>query len=176
LTRYTIEFLNQNVFFSQKIHQKATIIMAFLQKASLFLFSIALFIGSVSAQEQPQQDISDADLKMFAAAFQEVQAVNQQLQNKMVGAIKEQGLDIQKFNEIQQASQSEGENSEVSEEDMAKYQQSVQAMQAVQQEAQQKMKASIEASGMELEKYQNIMRAVQEDPAMQGRLSELIAK
>lgn len=150
------------------------ITMAILKQTSLFLFSLAFLMGSISAQEQSKPEISDADMKLFASAFQEVQAVNQQVQNKMIGAINEEGLDIQKFNEIQQATQAEGGESDISKEDMAKYQKSVQAIQAVQQEAQQKMQAAIEASGIPLDKYQNIMRAVQENPELQAKLSEYI--
>lgn len=145
--------------------------MAFVKKVSLFLFSLAFVTGSVMAQET---EISDSDMELFASAFQEVQSVNQEIQNEMVGAIKEEGLDVQKFNEIQQASQAEGEESNISEEDMAKYQKSIQAIQAVQQEAQQKMKKVVEESGLGMEKYQNIMRKVQEDPAIQAKLQEML--
>jgi len=148
-------------------------IMAFVKKVSLFLFSLAFISSSLIAQDS---EVSDADMKLFASAFQQVQAVNQQVQNKMVGAIQEEGLDIQKFNEIQQASQAEGEESDISEEDMAKYQKSIQAIQAVQQEAQQQMKKAIEESGLAVEKYQNIMRAVQEDPAIQAKLQEILSE
>ncbi len=147
--------------------------MAFVKKVSLFLFSLAFISSSLIAQDS---EVSDADMKLFASAFQQVQAVNQQVQNKMVGAIQEEGLDIQKFNEIQQASQAEGEESDISEEDMAKYQKSIQAIQAVQQEAQQQMKKAIEESGLAVEKYQNIMRAVQEDPAIQAKLQEILSE
>ena len=147
--------------------------MAFVKKVSLFLFSLVFISSSLIAQDS---EVSDADMKLFASAFQQVQAVNQQVQNKMVGAIQEEGLDIQKFNEIQQASQAEGEESDISEEDMAKYQKSIQAIQAVQQEAQQQMKKAIEESGLAVEKYQNIMRAVQEDPAIQAKLQEILSE
>ena len=147
--------------------------MAFVKKVSLFLFSLVFISSSLIAQDS---EVSDADMKLFASAFQQVQAVNQQVQNKMVGAIQAEGLDIQKFNEIQQASQAEGEESDISEEDMAKYQKSIQAIQAVQQEAQQQMKKAIEESGLAVEKYQNIMRAVQEDPAIQAKLQEILSE
>jgi len=150
--------------------------MAILQKASFFLFSIAFLIGSVSAQEQPQKDISDADMELFASAFQQVQAVNQQVQNEMVGAINEEGLDIQQFNKIQQATQGGGEDTDISDEDMAKYQKSVEAIQKVQQEAQSKMRKAVEESGLEMQKYQKIMRKVQEDPKIQAKLQEMLAE
>ena len=123
-----------------------------------------------------ESEISDADMELFATAFQDVQAVNQQIQNKMVGAIQKEGLDIQTFNKIQQASQSEEAETEISEEDMAKYQKSIQAIQVVQQEAQQKMKKAVEDSGLGMDKYQNIMRKVQEDPEIQAKLQEMLAE
>ena len=144
--------------------------MAFVTKLSLILFSLTLFTSPVMAQES---EISDADMELFATAFQDVQAVNQQIQNKMVGAIQKEGLDIQTFNKIQQASQSEEAETEISEEDMAKYQKSIQAIQVVQQEAQQKMKKAVEDSGLGMDKYQNIMRKVQEDPEIQAKLQEM---
>ncbi len=150
--------------------------MAILQKASLLLFSIAFLIGSISAQEQPKQDISDADMELFASAFQQVQSVNQQVQNEMVGAINEEGLDIQQFNQIQQATQGGGDDADISEEDMAKYQKSIQAIQKVQQEAQAKMRMAVEESGLDMQKYQEIMRKVQEDPEIQAKLQEMLAE
>lgn len=150
--------------------------MAILQKASFFLFAIAFLISSVSAQEPAQQDISDADMELFASAFQEVQSVNQQVQNEMVGAIQEEGLDIQQFNQIQQATQAGGEETDISEEDMKKYQKSIEAIQKVQQEAQAKMQKAVEESGLDMQKYQQIMRAVQEDPEIQAKLQEMLTE
>jgi len=174
VTRYNTKFIN-NVFFCQKAHKKFKL-MAILQKASFFLFAIAFLISSVSAQEPAQQDISDADMELFASAFQEVQSVNQQVQNEMVGAIQEEGLDIQQFNQIQQATQAGGEETDISEEDMKKYQKSIEAIQKVQQEAQAKMQKAVEESGLDMQKYQQIMRAVQEDPEIQAKLQEMLTE
>ncbi len=145
--------------------------MAIFKKISLFALSIAFISTSAMGQET---EYSDSDMEMFASAFQEVQSVNQEIQNEMVGAIEEEGLDVQQFNQIQQATQAEGEDTEISEEDMAKYQKSMEAIQKVQTEAQDKMKKVIEESGMSMEKYQEIMRAVQEDPAIQAKLQKMM--
>ncbi|AUC23522.1 hypothetical protein BTO15_16065 [Polaribacter sejongensis] len=56
---------------------------------------------SLTAQEQ--QDISDKELVQFADAYTEVQVLNQQSQQKMMSILQEEGLEIERFNEIQQA-------------------------------------------------------------------------
>jgi hypothetical protein len=145
--------------------------MAIFKKISLLALSIAFISSSLIGQES---NYSDADMEKFAMAFEQVQSVNQQIQNEMVGAIQEEGLDVQEFNQIQQATQAEGEDTEIFEEDMAKFQKSMAAIQKVQTEAQEKMKKVIEESGLELQKYQEIMRAVQEDPAMQAKLQKMM--
>ena len=52
---------------------------------------------------QAQANITTAELSKFADAFQEVQVENQAAQQKMMGIIKDEGLDVQRFTEIQKA-------------------------------------------------------------------------
>lgn len=67
---------------------------------SLFMM---LIISGIGAFAQTSEEVTDKELKQFASAFQQVQDVDQQAQQNMIKAVEVAGLEVPRFNEIQQA-------------------------------------------------------------------------
>src|SRR5690606_7755555 len=80
-------------------------------------------VNQVPAQMQQQQqkqatpDISDEELQKFVDAFQEIQVENQKIQQKMIAEIQEEGMEVQRFSEIQQAQQNPNQEVEMTAEE-----------------------------------------------------------
>ena len=72
------------------------------------------------ATAQAQTTISTAELTKFADAFQEVQVENQAAQQEMMGIIKTEGLDVQRFTEIQKAQMNPETEVEATDEELKK--------------------------------------------------------
>lgn len=136
-----------------------------------------LGITGIFAQ-QPQQpaqptEVSDAELKQFASAYTRVQSIDQQIQQKMVAEIQKEGLDIQKFNEILNAEQDPNQEADATEEELEKFAVVHEAIEQIQNQAQQDMQKIITDNKLTVQRYQEIMMAVQSDPALQQKLQKL---
>ncbi|MCC4212329.1 DUF4168 domain-containing protein [Leeuwenhoekiella parthenopeia] len=58
--------------------------------------------------DQAQTEITPDELNNFADAFVEVQSVNQNVKQKMMALITENGLEVERFNAIQKAKNEPG--------------------------------------------------------------------
>lgn len=155
------------------------------KKIAGLLFAFALFgSASVFAQtqqmpQQPQQqavevDVSDEELSKFADAYQKIRMVNQEAQQEMAKKVEESGFDIQRFNEIHQASLDPNAEVEVTEEEKTKHEEVVAEIEGMQGEFQEEMESAISEQGLEIERYEKIAMALQTDTELQQRLQQLM--
>jgi hypothetical protein len=130
-------------------------------------------MGSLLAQEQPNPDVSDKEVKQFVAARQQVQQVEMATQQEMVGEVNKEEMELNRFNEIMKAQQDpKAEVAPPTEEEMQKVQKIVKTFEDIQLKAQQKMQQSIEEQGLTVERYQQIMNAVQADNELMQKVQE----
>jgi hypothetical protein len=130
-----------------------------------------------SMQQQTQQqsdDVSDKEIRQFAFSFQGIQQINQQSQQKMVNTVENEGLEVQRFNEINQAENNPDQPGNASDKEMEKYNSCIQQIQVIQNNAQEQMQKKITNEGLSVERYQEIMQLVQKDSKLQMRLQQEI--
>ncbi|WP_161624660.1 DUF4168 domain-containing protein [Winogradskyella psychrotolerans] len=128
---------------------------------------------SLMAQEQ---DISDKELGQFADAYTEVQVQNQKSQEKMIAIIKDEGLEVERFNEIQQAEMDPNQESDATEAEKEKHENVIVKFEELQPEIEKKAIASIESAGITLQDYEKIGAKIQADQSLQQRLQAIIVK
>ena len=141
----------------------------------------ALFAQAVPQQQQQMQqqaqiEVSDADLKKFADAYQEIQIENQKVQMEMSNAIQTEGLDVQRFNEIHASEMSPDQDVEVAEDEKVKYEKALEKMEEKQVEFQEKVETVITGKGLTMNRYQQVGMALQNDEALQERLRAKMAE
>lgn len=125
-------------------------------------------------QAQPQ-NFSDADLKQFADASTRLMGVQQEGEKAMMGILEEEKLSIEKFNQMAQAHQQQKLNEvDATPEEMAAFNSAAQRMMEMQPTLQQDLEAAIQQDGMTLEKFEQIMMAYRQDPALQQRIDVLM--
>lgn len=141
--------------------------------------------GYVNAQQlppaqQPTQaatDISDEKLEQFVEVLGEVSAVQQEMQHEMVAVVEENGLDVNTFNQIAQQQQNpQADQSTISPEDKAAFDKAMQEVQQMQLKMQQDMQAKVEASEIDMNEFNALMMAYQQDPEVQQRVNTLLEK
>ena len=156
-----------------------------LKTTTIFMTTLILLLGlSLSqAQDLPMQqepaepvEVSDEELQEWVDVFVGVQEINQQIQMQLPPIIEEAGLSIEKFQEIMQAEEmgQAREDIDASESEMASYDEAMDEIMEIQEGAEEEMIEHIEGEGMELERYEQIMMALNQDPELAQRAEELL--
>lgn len=126
-------------------------------------------------QEAPDVDVSDEEAATFADAAMSAQQVQMQAQKKMMGIIQDEGLDVQTYQKIAQSQQmGQGDSTQFSESEMEKFDAANSSMEELQSEIRDSVTKAVEDAGMEMQRFQDISRAAQQDSALQMQIQQQI--
>ncbi|MGB3773686.1 MAG: DUF4168 domain-containing protein [Leeuwenhoekiella sp.] len=125
-------------------------------------------------QDQAQMDVTDAELQKFANAYKQMQVMGQQAQQKMVTTVEDEGMDIQRFNEIHQASMDTNTEMDATDEEKTMHKNIVAKLDTMQTEFQDKLTKVVENQDMEMDRYQQIATALQSNTELQQRLQKML--
>jgi uncharacterized membrane protein YhiD involved in acid resistance len=152
--------------------------------AAFFLFFTVLGSTAMFAQtpqQLPQQDqqmekveVSEAELQKFANAFQAITAIGQQAQQEMAGVVEKKGMDIERFNEVHQASLDPQAEVTVTSEEQEQHQEIISELETMQMEFQGEMAKVITEVGLTPERYEQIAMGLQYDQELQNRLRAVL--
>ncbi len=126
-------------------------------------------------QSAPDIELSDEEADQFTEAAMSAQSVQMEAQKEMADIIKEEGLDVQTYQKIAQSTQQTGttaEDIDVSESEMEKFESASKALQETQAEVQKNLIAAVENEGMEIQRFQRINQALQQDPELQKQIQQ----
>ena len=141
------------------------------------LFAIPAHAQFEMPQEAPPQiEVSDEELELFIDASMNAQTVQMQSQQEMIAIVDEEGIEVNTYNEIMQAQQM-GQSPEdigVSESDLEKFERASEKIQEVEVRMERDLAQAVEDEGMEMERFQEINMAIQQDPELQQRAQQLI--
>lgn len=140
------------------------------------MLSLGLLMFGFAATAQTEASVSDADLQKFADAYQSVMQANQQVQQKMVAAIQEEGMEPQRFNEIYEAKMDPEKEVEASEEEMLMHTAAMGKIEEMQKGVQKMMEDKIKENGLTMEKYEKIGAQLQQSPELQQKMQAMMMK
>jgi len=144
----------------------------------ILVFTMAASVAFAQVpQQMPQQqdiDVSDGEINQFASVFVELQSMNQGVQQKMMSAVEEEGIEVQRFNQIMQAQQDPNKEVEANEEELQNFAKASQAVEQIQAKVQKEMEKVITENDLTVQRYQQIMMAVRSDTELQQRLQQKI--
>lgn len=133
------------------------------------------FLMSVFAFAQTSS-VSDADLDKFADAYTAVQQESQKVQQEMMGVIQEAGLEPQRFNEMYEASMTEGKEVDTDADEQKKFDKAMTDIKKKQASVQENMEKKIKEAGLDMVTYQGIMQKLQTSPELQQKLQQKMTK
>lgn len=143
----------------------------------VFTMAASVAIAQVP-QQMPQQqqeiDVSDGEINQFASVFVELQTMNEGVQQEMMSAVEEEGIEVQRFNQIMQAQQDPNQDVDANEEELQNFAKASQAVEQIQAKVQKEMEKVITENDLTVERYQQIMMAVRSDAELQQRLQQKI--
>lgn len=150
-------------------------------KASVLSFLFVLFFSAgvmaqVPMQEGQQQvntDFSEEELEDFVDVYVKASEIQQENETVMMQAIEEEDLELERFNEILTARQSQEsvQDIDATPEELASFNKAAEKIMEVQQEAQTEINTLIEEK-IGAEKYQQIAMAYQQSPEVQQKINE----
>ena len=127
------------------------------------------------AAPQQQQDISDADLKLFVDASTRLMELQQANEKVMLTILEEEKLSVEKFNTLAQAHQQQKlAEAEATAEEKAAFNKAVQRMMEMQPDIEKNMQQAIQKDGMSMERYEQIMLAYQQNPTIQAKVQKMM--
>ena len=94
----------------------------------------------------------------------------------MMGIIKDEGLELQRFNEIQEAKMNPQASVEASDEELKKHAAVIGELEKMQPELEAKMETIIEENGLTLDRYKAVAMALQQDKSLQQKFQGIMMK
>ena len=140
---------------------------------SVFLFVTMLGTFGLFAQDN---QVSEAELTKFANAYIELQVQNQTAQQKMVQIIEAEGIDVQRFSAIQQASMNPELKVEATDEEIKMHQSAIEKIQKLQPELEKEASQRIIATGLTMERFEALAGLIQKDKSLQQRVEAILMK
>lgn len=150
---------------------------------ALLVFLLAVPLTAAWAQEPAQQqqpsvemreDFSDNELKSFVRANEKVTVIQMEAEQKMIKAIEDEGLSVERFNQILEQQRDPSRASEASAEELQSFNNAAQVILEENTRIEKEMTSSIEEQGIDIETYKQIMIAYQQSPEVQGRVNAFI--
>ena len=123
-------------------------------------------------QQQQEIEVSDSELQTYVKIMQEIRQEQKSSQGKMLKAIKENGLEVKRYQEIARAKR-QGKHADMSWKEKKAYQAIQKVMKQEQQKMRKKMGQVLKQYKMERRRYVRISRALQRDKQLQQRLSDI---
>jgi len=146
------------------------------------LFVLSFAVSGLAQQlptEQPQinENFSDAEYEQFVAINMDLIPLQQDADEKMMTAISDNGLEMERFQQLFQAQQ-QGNITDASEDpqEIAKFNEAGQQIMKVQEEANQEIQKKITDSGMDVQKFQQMSMAYQQSPKVKQKIDEMIQR
>ncbi|MDV3307578.1 MAG: DUF4168 domain-containing protein [Cyclobacteriaceae bacterium] len=129
-------------------------------------------------QVNVREDYSDAELESFVNANEKVASIQQETEEKIIGKIQENGLTVDRFNQILQSQQDPSikEAVQATPEELAAFNEVAQSIVDENQKVRQQIEASIQEEGLNLATYEEMMVAYQYSPKVQKRVHKLLDK
>lgn len=156
--------------------------------ASIFMLGSTMVAEAQEQQQQPSPDqqmpatpegstvdVDQEELERFANAFLAVQEIQDQSRQEMAEAIEQEGLTIEEYNQMfRQQQQPEAAEAEMSPEQQEQFQQADARIDEIEQEAQTEIENAITGEGIELERFEELWVAIQQDPELQQEVQQIL--
>jgi multidrug resistance efflux pump len=143
---------------------------------NLFVTASLFFLTLFSATAQTSENVSDADLEEFAQAYQSVQQSNQQIQQKMVAAIEDEGISADRFNAIYEAKMNPEKEVDATDDEMEKQEAAMAKVEAMQQSFQKEMEDKIKEKGFTMQQFQDLATKIQNSPELRQKMQAIMMK
>ena len=121
-----------------------------------------------------REDFSDDELKSFVSANEKVMTIQMEAEQKMIKAIEDEGLTLDRFNQILEEQRDPQRGTKTSPDELKSFNNAAQVILAENARIEKQMASSIEDEGIDVETYKQIMVAYQQSPTVQSRVNKMV--
>ena len=127
-------------------------------------------------QQAPQIEVSQDELEVFLEASMNARDVQMESQQEMVAIVEEEGIGVEAYNEIMQAQQmgQSIDEIDVTSEQIEQFESASEQIQEVEVAMEEQLTEAVENEGLEMERFQEINMAIQQDPGLQQQLQMMM--
>ena len=122
----------------------------------------------MQGQQAPKTDFSDEEIAAFADALVKVEEIQQNMQSNFDSIIQEGKMESQRFQELHQHyTQTQGEfPDDATDQEKEDFNAIFEELSNAEQEVQQQMVTAVEEAGLDVETFNQIVMAAQQDPEL----------
>ncbi len=128
---------------------------------------------SFLAQATSATEVTQEELQKFTEAFKQLRAIEAEAEEKMAQAVQQEGLTPQRFVEIGQSQQNAGASG-ISADEQQKFQKALVRVRQILERTETQKYEAVENQGLEVERFQEIIAAIQGNPALQQRVEQML--
>lgn len=153
---------------------RKTLFLVFLIIGAVLTAALPLTSQEFPMEPAPAMDFEDADIEAFAYALSEIEIIQTDMQQNFELAISEAGMESERFYELHNHfAQTQGSlPEELSDAEADQFQQTFQALVTIEQEVQVAMMDAVEEEGIDVETFNMIVAAAQQDPELWEQIQE----
>ncbi|WMJ73122.1 DUF4168 domain-containing protein [Cytophagaceae bacterium ABcell3] len=122
-------------------------------------------------QQEVRTDFSEEEIEQFVEATEKVMPIEMAAQEKMTEIVEEEGLTVERYNEIATMQQL-GMEGQISEEEEEAFEAATARVTEIQAEAEAEIRETLNDEGLSLEEFQEIISAYHQDPELRQRVDE----
>lgn len=143
--------------------------------AALTLALSGIAFAQTGQPPTPAENVGDAELEQFAQALQTIQGAQQDAQMEMQEIVQSSALGQERFNEIHETVNTTGEMpANVGDSEAQDYSVIVEELSTMQQDLQMEMATIVQDAGMEVERFNAIVMAIQQDEELWQRIQQIM--
>lgn len=159
--------------------------MNFIKKVSAIAFVLVFALGTqfIYAQEfdaaelleqRNAKPITDSELKSFSSVYLELAQINQESQERMISIIEKNGMELERFSEIQMALM-QNQEPNTTEKEMDQIDKITKEFDKVQPEIQAELEKSVTQAGLTIERVNDIILSIQSDKTLRDKLQTMMS-
>ncbi|MFW5811839.1 MAG: DUF4168 domain-containing protein [Alkalispirochaetaceae bacterium] len=152
---------------------RRSIFIGFAMIMLLSFFGVAS-VAAQSGMDSDAPEVSGEELEQFAAALEEVETIRQDMVETTQGAVADSSLDESRFQELYRAETGgPAPSSAPSDSEEEEFEALMGELEEIQQESNDQMVEAVEDEGLDVQRFNRIAQAIQQDPELQERFEEL---
>jgi hypothetical protein len=134
------------------------------------------FPTQVQLAQSLGQTVSQEELQQLASLLPRLREIGQTAQQRTTQVIEQSGLTLERFQELSQAQQSPGTelSSPVTPEEQQSFNQLTSEIELIQQEILSQQEQALRAGGLEPDRFNEILMAIQQDQGLRQQLQQII--
>ncbi|ASC72041.1 hypothetical protein XM38_029950 [Halomicronema hongdechloris C2206] len=123
-----------------------------------------------------QATLSEQQIEQFADAYKAIQTIQEDVQADMIQAVEAEGLTVEEFNTIAQSQQNPEIQAEVPPEQIERFSAATEQINAIRTNAREEMESAIQAEGLSVEEFEQILAMAQQDEALRQAINQRLAQ